>query len=456
LTSAAARGEDRVAMHARLLCAAAATLSLVLFAAPAGAATKPFTMVVSPASVAAGQAATFTVTLSNRTGEQQLGSADIMVPSAFTSVSVADPAEPATATATGNIVHLRNASVQPGGSIALRITATVPASLACSGSAFTWSVIAKQANDFNGTPGNDLNLNTADSRLTTTVTGGCGVALRLVAGHQPQDARVDERITATDYDPSSSAPSIQVEVVDSAGNRVTSSTASITMALGPSVGLGALHGTMTVTASGGVASFSTLSIDAPGSYTLQASSPGLTAATSDAFRIDNVAVVCKEDVTCSASLANGTTTFAVTAFANDRTDVGVLLLDKGVGVQIDCRFDELTDYHELTATPTVIEGPDRAKTVTSTIDKSVMNAQPNNGASFLQMCFGAPYTFATRPGTPLKGIDTNGDSVADFFYGLLPDCGTAPCVSSRNKTKAGDGVIVTQAPAGTNDPAYRP
>jgi hypothetical protein len=120
-------------------------------------------------------------------------------------------------------------------------------------------------------------------------------------------------------------------------------------------------------------------------------------------------------------------------------------------VPIDC-----SGYDELTATPTVIEGPDRAKTVTSTIDKSVMNQLPNNGASFLQMCFGAPYTFATRPGTPLTGIDTDGIPGNDFFYGLLPDCGAAPCVSSRKKTNAGDGVIVTQAPGGTKDPAYRP
>ena len=438
-------------MAARLLCAAAATLALVVFAAPAGAATKPFTMVVAPATAPAGQATTFTVTLTNQTGQQQLGSADIGVPSAFTGVSVADPAGPATATATGNTVHLRDASVPPGGSIALSVTATVPAGLACSGSTFTWSVVAKQANDFNGPPGNDLDLNTAASRLTTAVAGGCGVALRFVAGHQPQDARVNERITATDYDPGPSAPTVQVEVVDSAGNRVTSSTASITMALGPSVGLGALHGTVTVSASGGVASFANLSIDAPGSYTLRASSPGLTAATSGTFRIDQVAVACQEDKLCTASLVNGTTTFNVSAPGNERTDAGALLMDNGIGVQIDC-----TGYDELTATPTVIEGPDRAKTVTSTIDKRTMNQLPNNGASFLQMCFGAPYTFATRPGTPLTAVDTNGDSVADFFYGLLPDCGAAPCVSSRNKTKAGDGVIVTQTPAGTADPAYRP
>jgi hypothetical protein len=429
-------------MPARLLSAACTALALLVVATPAGAATKPFTMTVSPASVPAGQS-TFSVTLTNRTSQQQLGSANITVPAAFTAVSVADPAGPATATMNGNVVQLRDASLAPGGVIVLSVTATAP----CSPPTYTWSVVAKQANDFNGPPGNDLALDTTSSSLTTTVT--CGVALRFVAGRQPAAARVGQTISSVAYQPA--AASVQVEVVDGSGNRVTSSTASVTIALGPSVGLGALHGTVTVAASAGVASFANLSIDAPGTYTLQASSPGLPSATSDAFRIDNVAVACVEDVTCSASLANGTTTFDVTAPGNARTDAGVLVLDNGVGVQIDC-----VGYDELTATPTVIDGPDRAKTVTSTIDKSRMNQLPNNGASFLQMCFGAPYTFATQPGTTLTGVDTNGDSVADFFYGLLPDCGTAPCVSSRNKTNAGDGVIVTQAPAGTEDPAYRP
>jgi hypothetical protein len=425
------------------LTIATAALGLAVLTAPAGAATKPFTMVVSPGSVPAGQSATFSATLTNQTGQQQLGSADITVPSGFTGVSVADPAGPATATATGNVVHLRNASLQPGSSIAVSVTATAP----CAGGTFTWAVVAKQANDFNGPPGNDVTLNAQGSSVTTTVAGGC--ALRFVSGRQPAAARVGETISSLAYQPA--GPSVQVEVVDGSGNRFTSATASITMTLGPSVGLGALHGTVTVSASAGVASFANLSIDKPGTYTLRASSAGLASATSNAFRVDQVAVACVEDVTCSATLANGTTTFDVTAPGNAGTDAGVLILDNGIGVPIDC-----AGYDELTAVPTVIDGPNRAKTVTSTIDKRTMNASPNNGVSFLQMCFGAPYAFATRPGTTPTGFDTNGDSIDDFFYGLLPDCGTAPCVSSRNKTKAGDGVIVTQAPAGSQDPAYRP
>jgi hypothetical protein len=423
---------------------AGAALGVAVLAAPAGAATKPFSMVVLPASAPAGQSTTFLVTLTNRTSQQQLGSANIIVPSAFTAVSVADPPGAAGATTNGNVVQLRNAGVAPSGSIVVSVTATVPTTCTAT---YTWSVVAKQANDFNGPPGNELTLDPAASSLKTSVAGGC--ALRLVAGRQPAAARVNQTISASDYQPS--GPSVQVEVIDGAGNRVTASTASITVGLGPSTGTGTLHGTLTISASAGVASFASLSIDAPGTYTLRATSAGLSAATSSTFRVDQVAVACIEDVTCSASIANGSTTFDVTAPGNAGTDAGFLVLDNGVGVAIDC-----AGYTELTATPTVIEGPDRAKTVTSTIDKRVMNSQPNNGASFLQMCFGAPYTFATRPGSTLTGVDTNGDSVDDFFYGLLPDCGAPPCVSSRKKTNAGDGVITTQTPAGTQDPAYRP
>jgi hypothetical protein len=427
-----------------VLTIAAATLGLGVLAAPAGAASKPFSMVVAPASAPAGQSTSFSVTLTNRTSQQQLGSADITVASAFTAVSVADPPGAATATTNGNVVQLRNAGVEPGGSMVVSVTATVPTTCMAT---YAWSVVAKQANDFNGPPGNDLTLDPATSSLTTSVAGGC--ALRFVAGRQPAASRVNQTISALDYQPG--GPSVQVEVVDGAGQRVTTSTASITVALGPSTGTGTLHGTLTVSASAGVASFGNLSIDAPGTYTLRATSAGLSATTSSTFRVDQVAVACIEDVTCSASIANGSTTFDVTASGNAGTDAGFLILDNGIGVAIDC-----AGYSELTATPTVIEGPDRAKTVTSTIDKRVMNAQPNNGASFLQMCFGAPYTFATRPGSALTGVDTDGNGINDFFYALLPDCGAPPCVSSRKKTNAGDGVIVTQTPGGTQDPAYRP
>jgi YD repeat-containing protein len=79
-------------------------------------------------------------------------------------------------------------------------------------------------------------------------------------------------------------------VQDNFANTVTSSTASITVAIGTNPSGGVLGGTTTNNASGGVASFSDLSIDQAGTgYTLTASSTGLTGATTNAFNI--IAVV---------------------------------------------------------------------------------------------------------------------------------------------------------------------
>ena len=73
---------------------------------------------------------------------------------------------------------------------------------------------------------------------------------------------------------------------DALGNTVTSSTASITVAIGANPAAGVLSGTLTVSAVAGVATFSNLSIDKTGTgYTLTAASGALTSATSAAFNI---------------------------------------------------------------------------------------------------------------------------------------------------------------------------
>jgi hypothetical protein len=150
------------------------------------------------------------------------------------------------------------------------------------------------------------------------------------------------------------------------------------------------------------------------------------------------------------SIASGQTTFDVTAPANAAHDAGFLAISNATGPNFDC-----AGYKELTATPTTIVGPDRTKTVTATIDRHVLSAQHRTPSS-LQMCFGAPYPFATRHGSYLTSVDTNGDSVADFFDDLLPDCGAAPCVAKRKQNEDCDGIIVVKAPGGPQDPAYRP
>jgi hypothetical protein len=87
------------------------------------------------------------------------------------------------------------------------------------------------------------------------------------------------------------SPSIQVTVQDEAGNTVTAASDAITLALNPNAAGGVLSGTVTVNAVNGVASFSSVSIDKPGSgYTLTASATGLAGDTSPAFDIVPVQV----------------------------------------------------------------------------------------------------------------------------------------------------------------------
>ena len=80
------------------------------------------------------------------------------------------------------------------------------------------------------------------------------------------------------------APAVTVGVEDSLGNIVTSSTAPVTMAFGANPGQGLLGGTLTMSASSGVATFGDLKIGVAASgYTLVATSPGLPSATSVPF-----------------------------------------------------------------------------------------------------------------------------------------------------------------------------
>jgi len=422
-----------------IAAATAVALTLVL-PAVAAADLKPYQMVLSPSSVSVGQQ-TITATLTNGASNQDLGSANLTAPAAFTVRSASLPASsPGSATVRNGIVELRDLSLRPGAQLPVAITVDV----GCAAGAYAWSVLAKQANRFNGPPGNEFVLVSTAAERTTTVVGGCG--LRFVT--QPQDARVGQRLTGADFDPS--GPPISVEVVDGAGQRVTSASPQVSLAFATASGPGPLAGTTTVTAGQGLAEFSDLSVGAPGTYSLRASAGGQEAVSAE-FAIEQVAVECIEDVDCAGEISTSESRVQANAFANGRTDAGFLTLSFNTGFRPDC-----AGYEEYSADWAIVIGPDRQKTVVYSIDKRVMNANPNNGVSFVQMCFAAPFTFATRSGLPPAEFDTDGDGDTDWFVATLPDCGVAPCVAGRRKDKAGNGIIEVKAPAGAEDPAYRP
>jgi hypothetical protein len=124
-------------------------------------------------------------------------------------------------------------------------------------------------------------LTASSGGLTAATSAGFavtpGAASRVVFLVQPTTATAGAAIS----------PPVQVEIQDANGNRVTGSTAAVTVALGANPGASTLSGTTTINAVAGVATFSTLSLNRTGTgYTLGASSGALTGATSAAFNIN--------------------------------------------------------------------------------------------------------------------------------------------------------------------------
>jgi hypothetical protein len=127
---------------------------------------------------------------------------------------------------------------------------------------------------FNGGGPGDSPKSSVSSPLSQVVRVGPPAKVAFTA--QPTDAIIDNLIS----------PAVQVAVQDASGSTVTTSSASITIALGANPGSATLSGSTTVNAVNGVATFSALSLDrSANGYTLSASSSGLTSATSGTFNI---------------------------------------------------------------------------------------------------------------------------------------------------------------------------
>jgi hypothetical protein len=148
----------------------------------------------------------------------------------------------------------------------------------------------------------DLSITRAGTgyRLTATapglsrITSAAFAVMPAAADHlafvqPPADTTMGQPINA-----GASSAGVQVSIFDRFNNLLTADSGdTVTLAIGSGSG-GNLSGTRTQPVHGGVAVFGDLSIDIPGAYTLQASGtsrPGLAAAASPAFAIQQVPVV---------------------------------------------------------------------------------------------------------------------------------------------------------------------
>ena len=158
--------------RARRTAVGAFLVAAVAVTAPAiGAPNKGFTVDIDQAPIdgaaTRGLVATFEVDL-NAPAKQELGAARVTAPADFV-ITAVSAAAPAAASFSDNVATFNDLEIPAGGAETVTITAEVP----CGGTATAWTVGAKQSNQYNGDPGNDLQLNATASDLQTALTGVC-------------------------------------------------------------------------------------------------------------------------------------------------------------------------------------------------------------------------------------------------------------------------------------------
>jgi hypothetical protein len=403
-------------------------------AASAAPAPKPFRADIDGVSepVAAGSTTALQLTLTNDSAKLTMGSSNVVAPPGYVLPDQVIELATGTATIVGSTMQLRGLVVKPNTSLVVTFTAIVP----CEGDG-AWSIDAMHSSDHTGT--GDFQLNSGASDLLVGFTGRCHLAFATSpasAEFGSGTATQSEAITGTPYDPS--GPSVAVEVLDGAGQRITTSAAPITLTLGGgTAGAGlALNGSgpVTVPAVQGLATFSVLTIDRSGfDYTLTASSGALDPAVSGPFNIAQAGQICAGGTCDSPATSNpgNTQTGAVHA-----TDVPPNL-ELAVAFTGDdpCAGTGYVPVMPDTITVLALDGGEPAAGVTLEITLVIFKATAaGRPLSGFKVCFATDIAGKTF-------TDTTG---AQVTQGLLPNCSivtSTNCVVSKSKDRQGNVTV---------------
>jgi len=424
---------------------AMAVAVVMLPAATAGSAPKTpapgknFSLVVETSEPRGFDDTSYEVTLTNLTGTQQVGSANIDFPA-----QLAITGEPRIGSTpverVGQQLQPRNLDLPPGASVTITLGLRMP----CVGPTGTWTAVAKQSNDFSGS-GNDLTLAPTGNRLVTGVEGSCKLRFR----DQPASARENAAITSAAFDPGGDP--VTVETLDATGVPTVAFGGSVRIFSAP---VGSAPGgspLATVTAVDGVAPFADISIAASGNYRLHANADGLVDAdASSSFQIVDVANSCAPGPgNCKAEVGNATLDGTVTE------GDGLALLSLNLGVD-PMSSTGCAGY--VPPGPNYFEFELFDVTGTKTITLSYTKAEmKGRGPSSLEVCFASPQSFVAKDGSLAPAFDYDGPGPGTTgFAGLLPDCPVSPagpCVLDRATSPGGAGATITAfAPASLGDP----
>lgn len=425
-----------------LLAMLVVTGALAAVASAAGG--KTFKAVITPASVPAGSTSAITATVTNNSDPQGVGSANLTVPSGWTALSATTTK--GTATVAGQVVQLRNLSLAPGQSAAVTMSTKVP----CGSTPGVYAIVAKQANDFNGT-GNDVALDTAGSDLSIDRSGSCG--LRFVT-QPPSEIGSGDPFTTS------------VEFVDGSGNRATAVSAPVSLSATGAT----LSGPTPVGASSGLATFAGMALTTTADATpatLTASSPGYGSATSSPVTVHGDRTQCVPNVDCI-----GDETYTYTYLGQQYTQklhvvakaaqpTPQLVVDhfyapSPTAADPGCSGDDLPApvYGSFTALGRAVEA-------TQTFDQRL--TRPTNlvqdliFGGKLRACIFVPVSFqgSTQVTDPRTGkVGYQGIAQPCALLGIVPFT-TQPCQTAQGTDAAGNPTVTVAFPAYSFDPNMR-
>jgi len=338
--------------------------------------------------------------------------------------------------------------------------------------------------------GSGYTLTAAASVLTVATSSAFdivpGAPNHLVFGQQPGSATAGVAI----------APAVTVRIVDAVGNTVTTSSGDVTLGISVGSGTGGatLLGSTTATAAGGVATFTTLSIDKSGTgYTLLALSSGLTGATSGPFDIaagpasQLVVSVQPGTVTAGAPITPGVEVRALDQLGNLATGFNsnvTVAISSGTG----------TAGATLGGTITVAAANGIATFDALTIDKAGTGytlaataggvTQATTAAFNIMVGAATKLVFSVQPGTTVAGVaigpvsvtaqDAAGNTVPGFTGEVTVSIATNPSAGSLSGTatvgatagvatfgalsidRSGTGYTLAATAAGLTDAASAP
>lgn len=387
-------------------------------------------------------------------GSPQMGSADVTAPAGVSIVSVSGLN--ATSSFDSTSIHLRDLNLASGAPVTFPMSVNV----SCPARNANWSITGRQGNDGTGAT---FTLVTASSNLVTQVSQDCTLSIAVQPNHAEVNAPIRDVAYGASADPPTGNP-VKVEVRNN-DNAVPLAASADPVTLAKTAGFftsagSGFSGNTEALSSGGDVTFPNLTSDRTGfQFRLTATALGYNS--SAASNLFDIQVDGCKGSSCNPStppVGGNTHTQASVAgtvlAGGDSLGIGLIKYSQfnfPPGFCSDGAFVPLagSDGFTTSVQVDVSTSGERDYTVTAILDKTIMNAVPENGVDAILTCYfgqridpvtGLPRTCSQDIVSGLAGFPTVNDPNGDGSFLAKCDVGG---------TEAWGGIL-PGGPPGTN------